>query len=364
MGKTKIEWTDDSWNPIRAENLETGGVGHFCARVSDGCRNCYAERLQPRLQNPVRYAAQDAGKVRMFLDRDRLVTPLRQSRPRYIFVCSMTDLFYEGHPDEWIDEMFAVMALAPQHTFLVLTKRIARARAYLDQTPPRQRCTYEEVYNAMGSVGKEALGDRHPYRKAFPLGMPWPLPNVYLGVSAEDQKTAEARIPDLLMARAARRFLSAEPLLGGIDLVWLHFIGGGGTHLDVVNGRHGEPDTWQAPAKRLDWVIAGGESGPKARPMHPDWVRKLRDQCQAAGVAFHFKQWGEWAPADGRDQDDLQECRYGEFHAGTDWIDSCLCPFGDRGGDMYRVGKKAAGRMLDGEIWDQRLPMARDRETV
>jgi protein gp37 len=128
---------------------------------------------------------------------------------------------------------------------------------------------------------------------------PWPLPNVWLGVSVEDQKWADIRIPQLLMTPAAVRFLSCEPLLGPVALTRVAYTDGGGTHLDVVNGRHGVPDVWAADAKRIDWVIVGGESGPGARPMHPDWARQIRDNCTEAGVPFHFKQWGGRTPKTG-----------------------------------------------------------------
>jgi protein gp37 len=189
----------------------------------------------------------------------------------------------------------------------------------------------------------------------------WPLPNVWLGVSVEDQKWANIRIPELLMTPAAVRFLSMEPLLGGVDLTRIAWAKGGGTHLDVVNGRHGVPDTWQAPAERVDWVIVGGESGPGARPMHPDWARSLRDQCTAAGVPFHFKQFGEW-----RDGSHDPRTEHGPDHIihrdgrhvlAHEYQTSDLVKggAGERMGACFisRVGKKAAGRDLDGRTWDQ-----------
>ena len=144
---SKIEWCDSSWNPIRARNRETGGVGHYCVHVSEGCRNCYAERMQPRFRNPIRYAAQDREKVDLFLDEKTLTQPLHWRKPRHVFVCSMTDLFLDDHLDEWIDCVFAVMALAPQHVYQVLTKRPERMREYLTDTEVGMRhlCTAAEL---------------------------------------------------------------------------------------------------------------------------------------------------------------------------------------------------------------------------
>ena len=244
-----IEWCDATWNPV------TG-----CSVVSPGCTNCYAMRLAgTRLKHePSREGlTQDTkagpvwtGQVRF--NEQWLDQPLRWKRGRRIFVCAHGDLFAEGVPDEWIDKVFAVMALAAQHTFLVLTKRAARMREYCSdaQTPFR-----------VARAGKQwAIGST----------IEWPLANCWEGVSVEDQARADERIPLLRDTPAAKRFISAEPLLSGIEL-W----------------------GW---TPHLDWVIAGGESGPGARPMHPDWARSLRDQCQAAGVPFFFKQMTKKAP--------------------------------------------------------------------
>ena len=205
-------------------------------------------------------------------------------------------------PDEWIDRVFAVMALAPWHTFQVLTKRADRMRAYMDRASGRiadrtieLRRTGLAVARGMGPSAVTPLPHIRP-------GAPWwPLANVWLGVSAEDQERAEDRIAQLLATPAAIRFLSAEPLLGPLNLKRLHgsrdIEGGGDEHWweSCLNGKRfsiwAERDV---PAPKLDWVIVGGESGPGARPMHPDWARQIRDDCAAAGVAFHFKQWGEW----------------------------------------------------------------------
>ena len=306
---TKIEWVKDAdgnqgetWNPIRARNLETGGIGHFCVHVSPGCANCYAERLQVRFRNPIRYAAQDANKVELFLNEKALTQPLRWRKPKTIFVCSMTDLFLESVPDEWIDRVFAVMALAPHHRFQVLTKRAERMRRYMSGN--RDSLIVDTIRSAQ-------LNERLPGHGLNEAQ--WPLPNIWCMISAEDQKRADERIPELLATPAAVRGVSLEPLLGPIVM----------------------EAGWLEPDGGLDWVIVGGESGPGARPMHQQWARDLRDQCLFSGVAFHFKQWGEWCPGKG--------APFGENKA-HQWPD---------GTHSYLYGKKRAGRELGGRTWDE-----------
>jgi len=263
---TKIEWTDATWNPI------TG-----CTLVSGGCRHCYAARLAAtRLRHhPSRAGlarinaageAKFTGEVR--LNEQWLDQPLRWRNPRRIFVCAHGDLFHENVPDEWIDRVFTVMALARRHTFQCLTKRPERARAYLASEDREDKV-------------------RHPRRG-------WPLPNVWLGASVEDQATADRRIPDLLATPAAVRFLSMEPLLGPVQIDRVREQTGG-EHVNALTGiTKGFLTDYHGA--HLDWVIVGGESGPGARPMHPDWARSLRDRCRAAGVAFFLKQMARRAP--------------------------------------------------------------------
>lgn len=293
--KSKIEWTDATWNPIRARNRETGKAGHFCIHVSDGCKHCYAERMQPRFGNPVRYAAQDFAKVELFLDEKALTQPLRWRRPRRVFVCSMTDLFLEGVPDEWIKQIWEVMERAHQHTFQVLTKRSFRMKGWIETCWATDK----------------------------------PVPNVWCGVSVEHDGFV-IRLRDLAETQAAVRFASLEPLLGPLDLA-------GDTWID---------GDWRRLVDYLDWVIVGGESGPGARPMHPDWARELRDQCVAAGTAFHFKQFGEWAWIEDRTYSEA------EHDASTLWpgakVEHHSC-----GRTAVKIGKKRAGRMLDGRTWDE-----------
>ena len=326
--KSKIEWTDATWNPV------TG-----CGKVSQGCKNCYAEREWPRLTKLVpAYAGRDFTDVRTH--PDRLDQPLHWKRPRRVFVNSMSDLFHESVPDEFIIEVFGTMALAKQHTFQVLTKRPARMRELLS--------SFDFLMGVRDYVKYEPQA----------VSMLWPLPNVWLGVSVEDQATAHKRIPLLLDTPAAVRWISAEPLL---ESVYLRGLFGLPTddedvRIDSLEGtfitsRYQETGT--TLGSKLDWVVVGGESGPNARPMHPKWVRNLRDQCAAAGVPFMFKQWGEWAPSKTLPNDTLlayeRWCWISENGGDPDTMHHA--PFKDELAHhelMGKVGKKVAGRLLDG----------------
>ncbi len=315
--KTSIEWTDATWNPLRG-----------CSRVSEGCRNCYAEKIAYRFSGAGQpyegLAVLNNGHAswtgKIDLVEKHLLDPLKWETPRLIFVNSMSDLFHENVTDEQRDRIFAVMALCPQHTFQVLTKRPERMIQYALRVQVSQPhdAVNQAVFDGINAVTGEFAA--------------WPLPNVWLGVSVEDQPTADERIPVLLQTPAAVRFISAEPLLGNLALSpWL---GLQCTH----ESSYCEPDTGATVCREceeqplLDWVICGGESGPGARPMHPGWARSLRDQCVAAGVPYFFKQWGEWAP-NWLNEDD------GKMIPGSEWMD--------------RVGKKAAGSLLDGRPWRQ-----------
>jgi protein gp37 len=300
--KSAIEWTDATWNPVRG-----------CTRVSEGCRNCYAERWAA---GPYGAGSPVTGEKfsifghsgprwtgRVELIESQLDLPLHWRTPRRIFVNSMSDLFHESLPWSQTERVFDVMQEASWHDFQVLTKRAE---------------------------------NQHKFAEYWAFHHSGPLSNVRLGVSCEDQATADARIPLLLQTPAAVRFLSLEPLLGPIDLdsesaSGCHALGCGNDECCCGD----EPITrLSGNCRGVDQVIVGGESGPGARPMNPDWVRSIRDQCVAAGVPFFFKQWGEHQPValDGR-------------HAG--WI---------------RVGKKAAGRVLDGRTWDEEPKT--ERQTV
>lgn len=358
MAASKIEWTQATWNPI---------VG--CSIVSPGCTNCYAMAMAARIEamntearecshrkpsaphydgttHKVNGHAVWTGKLARASEKT-LLEPLRSKRPTTYFVNSMSDLFHEAVPDEWIDTVFAVMALAPQHTFQVLTKRASRARDYLseevyrkDGIPPIREMCVHKIAEAIHGTPIEAPR--------------WPLPNVWLGVSTERQKEADERIPHLLATPAAVRFISAEPLLGPVDL--FHIREQSGFTFNTLIRKEGIG--FQGGA--LDWVIVGGESGPGSRPMHPDWARSLRDQCAAAGVPFFFKQWGNWYPVIDRDKEgwdrapscherEPQKYRVHNYAGGQGF-------HGERVHLMQRYGKKAAGRELDGIVHNE-LPV-------
>lgn len=271
MAKTKIEWAERVWNPI------TG-----CIKVSPGCANCYAERMAKRLQamgtrgyaGTVDDQGRWTGQVNLIEEAIRL--PLTWKKPRRIFVNSMSDLFHQHVFDSTIDKIFRVMIQAKQHTFLILTKHPERMYRY-----------FHDPLDDWKRIGDDM--DRAD--RILEPGTMFPIPNVWLGVSVEDQQRADERVPWLLKTPAAVRFVSAEPLLGPVDLRTYtepcsYYCDHGGMYPE---GHH--------PARsKLDWVIVGGESGAGARPMRPYWARSLRDQCQAAGVPFFFKQWGGARP--------------------------------------------------------------------
>jgi protein gp37 len=357
--RSAIEWTDATWNPVQG-----------CTRVSEGCRNCYAEVMAARFSDPGQWGHGLAHRVtvngktdhrwtgELRLNEKALELPLRWRRPRRIFVNSTSDLFHEDMPDEWIDRVFAVMALAQQHTFQILTKRPERMQTYV--AGMTAHCG--DLFNIFASSRF-----REAARKAGALigdmpaltGKPFPLRNVWLGTSVEDQSTANIRIPHLMNTPAAGRFISAEPLLGRLDLepFLRQNIPGYTAHdfgIQMQIAAHPYP---------IDWVIVGGESGPGARPMHPAWARSLRDQCQAALVPFFFKQWGEWGHAlhmAGVSAVSAAPAAHNGYYAHRNRVrvhggaEDGHC-FESRSDDRHiiRVGKKAAGRLLDGREWNE-----------
>lgn len=286
---TTIEWTETVWNPV------TG-----CDRVSSpGCDHCYALSMARRLKAMGQAKYQADGDARtsgpgfgVTTHPDALQTPLRWRKPRTVFVNSMSDLFHPRVPEEFIARIWAIMALTPQHTYQLLTKRHARMRALLGGSC---RCGHPpgtHLRAAMAWAVSAANPDRIPgvpedaehrvYHQS-----PWPLPNVWLGVSAEDPHWAEVRIPALLQTPAALRWVSAEPLLGPMGLrpgEWLPPLGGGPT---TILGR-----PWEEPAPSLDWVVVGGESGPRARRCSLGWIRHIINECQHTGVPVFVKQLG------------------------------------------------------------------------
>lgn len=309
---SKIEWTDHTFNPW---------IG--CTEVSPACDLCYARVfVSGRMGKPELWKGE-----RQRTSADNWKQPLRWNRKlegtgrrERVFCASLADVFDNQVPPEWRADLFDLIRRTPNLDWLLLTKRPMNIR------------------------------------KMLPADWGYGYPNVWLGTTAENQEQADARIPHLLATPAAVRFVSCEPLLGPVDLGRVSYTEGGGTHLDALRGKHGVPGVWSGPGKRLDWVICGGESGPGARPMHPDWARSLRDQCQAAGVPFFFKQWGEFEPI----------CpSWGSAAGCADDMAGCIHL--DRDGYVYRrhenapahshairrVGKKAAGRLLDGRTWDE-----------
>ncbi len=267
---SKIEWTDETWNPT---------VG--CTKVSAGCKHCFAEANAKRFW----------GK-RKFTDvqchPDRLDQPLRWRKPRRVFVNSMSDLFHEDVPGEFIDRVFAVMALAQQHTFQILTKRPKRMQRHLDRSAGDP--TWPRFKGREETYGVETVVCLDPPTKRV-QHFPWPLPNVWLGVSCEDQATADERIPLLLETPAAVRFVSAEPLLDGLNLgVALQPECGARTPAEARSLGCADPRSHPTPT--IDWVIVGGESGPGARPCDVQWIRSIAQQCKAAKVACFVKQLG------------------------------------------------------------------------
>jgi protein gp37 len=326
MADTTIEWADVVWNPT------TG-----CDRVSVGCDHCYAMTMAKRLKGMGSAKYQTDGDPKtsgpgfgVATHEDALTLPWRWKKPRRIFVNSMSDLFHDSVPDQFIARVFGVMALAGQHTFQLLTKRHARMRSLLSD--PDRLARLDPGY--LGHWIRDGL---------------WPLRNVWLGVSVENQQWADIRIPALLDTPAAVRWISAEPLLGPVDLDGPIANGHRPRLTYWLTGRPGWGPDETSPTgitmqglttgPRIDWVVCGGESGPGARPMAPAWARTLRDQCVQAGVPYLFKQWGAHAP-----RCTLALC-------GT----PCSCagsnpthPF-----EMRRVSKHAAGRELDGREWSE-----------
>ncbi len=237
---TKIQWTDETWNPI---------IG--CTKISDGCKGCYAQIMANRLASMPK-TCHDYGMVithgkwngRTELRTEVLEKPFTWKKPRMIFVVSMGDLFHESVPFEWIDQVMDMIFQCSQHTFQILTKRPEQMKKYFDAQ------TWDQ------------------------------MPNLWLGVTTENQEQANKRILALLDTPAAKRFVSIEPMLGRVSFRWArwHPLIGNTWHLDGMN--------------KIDQVIVGGETGPGARPMDPIWVHQIRDQCIESKTPFFFKSWG------------------------------------------------------------------------
>ena len=338
--KTGIEWTDSTWNPVRG----TKGR-HWCTKVSEACKFCYAEKINIRFSK-IPYVA---GADTLRIDDEALRLPLKWQKGRRIFVCSMTDLFHETLPFEEIDKVVAVMILARQHTFQLLTKRPARMRKYFNDEELLTRLSAafgnmldgewiwtkrgkrwrpyieNEISRALGEWGDQDLLFGDDPRPADYQRDTLPASNIWHGTSVENQEWADVRIPDILAINSVCRFISYEPALGPLLL---------------DTGPRGGPPCFLSREvdhpedAMLDWVIAGGESGQQARPPLPDWFRSVRNQCVAAGVPFFFKQWGEYIPAAGKISENAKL--------------TTVCQADFTHFLMQRVGKKAAGNLLDG----------------
>lgn len=310
MSTTTIEWTEATWNPV------TG-----CDRISPGCDSCYALDMARRLKAMGQPHYQADGDPRtsgpgfgLTCHPDALDIPLRWRKPRRVFVNSMSDLFHRDVAGHFIAEVWARMAVTQRHTYQVLTKRPQRMSDLLSAD--------DWIHAYTGVMVRRGEGNSR-----------WPLPNVWLGTSIETDRYTW-RADHLRATPAAVRWLSCEPLLGPLP------------SLDLAG---------------IDWVVAGGESGPRARPMDPGWVRDLRDRCTAAGVPFFFKQWGTWVPYEEHPQPPFWDSQHGDLidghHLPADlsegdptggwWAPDILGPI------YRRVGKKTAGRLLDGRTWDQ-----------
>lgn len=369
---SKIEWTEATWSPTLG-----------CTIVSEGCHHCYAMRTVHRMAfNPnekVSTAAEGLTAYRPGVGpvwtnevrslSERLGLPLRWKRPRRIFVNSQSDLFHERVSDEFIARVFIVMALAQRHTFQVFTKRHGRMRSLLrnhDRWNLQLADALEWVAEHVDAPMPPADFDRvyawlcaREYRTD---SLP-PLLNVWLGVSVENQHWADIRIPALLETPAVVRWISAEPLLGPVDLRFIDYVDTGCGGCSGLPSPEHEPPCGTEPGRHagINWLVCGGESGPRARPMNPAWARSLRNQCQAAGVPFHFKQYGDWLGYEADSQAPFWiapngSCVDGHLFPASlgdgEPVDGWWAP--ELNGVVYqRTGKKGAGRELDGRRWDE-----------
>lgn len=276
---SSIEWTGGTWTPIRARRRDTGKTGWHCEKVSPGCMKCYSETFNERnLPNGgtgLSYTVPSRDLVEIFLDEKILQWPFQWKKPKKIFVCSMTDLFADFVPYEIICKVFGVMLDTPRHIYQVLTKRIGRAHELLSDAGFANDVAYSSNWDSPT--------------------IPWPLPNVWMGTSCENQDAADSRIPALLQTPAAIRFVSYEPALGPIDFTEIHPDGLElpGPECVPVNidalREQSDAHYFQPPAV-IDWIIYGAESGTGARPNNEDWARSVRDQCAATDTAFFYKQ--------------------------------------------------------------------------
>lgn len=322
---TKIQWAGETENPVK---IEVAGEmkGYHCTKVSEGCLHCYGERLNLKAgffswANGIPY---DDREVEFVLDQKVLDRVMGYRKPRRIFWQSMGDLFHEGISPQIINLVWNTMFNTPQHQHIVLTKRPERMKAWTEKA---------------AAV------------KCWPVDEIWP-DWMWLGVTAENQARADERIPVLLETPAAVRFVSIEPMLGPVNLeaTFSKVYTGGGVKT-IMRGYTKMP--------KLDWVIVGGETGPGARPVHPDWVRSIRDQCQAAGIPCFFKQWGEWRLVNFNGSGSyIIENGPNDYYLLDAYEWTNLKKYDERksylaGDPVFKVGKKIAGRKLDGREWNE-----------
>lgn len=326
MQKTKIEYLDYTWNPLAMR----------CTPISDGCRNCWHLAMAKRLaKNPM--IDRDAQRAYFGTDGPsmnyvELEAPLRLKKPSRIGVQLMGDLFHRNIPDKFLIQIFNAMRMAPKHKYFLLSKRPSRMSDFC------QRLRFDGKGDGKTYLADSADSPGYCLMGGYGCtGMDW----VWLGVSIENQQTADERIPILLQIPAAKRFVSVEPMLGPVDL-----------------GKLSDPN--------ISWIIVGGETGAGARPLHLDWIRSLVEQCQAAGVPFFFKSWGEWEKS-GYDSTHLLNAD-GRFVKRSEAMlrisDTRQDDLVDRGHlgwiRMKKVGKKRSGRLLDGKIWDEMPVCSKD----
>lgn len=307
MAKSKIEWTDKVWNPV------TG-----CTKIGEGCRNCYAERMSKRLKGRCGYPSDDPFKVTMH--PERLKQPINWNKPSKIFVCSMGDLFHPDVPDDFIDKVFIIMKICKDHTFFVLTKRPDRMADYIN-------------------------------KRFFHEIMPIAFKNVWLGTSVENEKTASERIQSLIETGIKNLFLSIEPCLSLISFRWKYIADRSKRRINKDGFK--ETNEYES-LMNIKWVIVGGESGPNARPCHPEWVRKLREQCKLFKIPFFFKQWGEWKPIMENAMNVVPEKKYCAIDINgkeLTYLSESIAAI--HVANFKKTGKKQAGNLLDGKVYNE-----------
>jgi protein gp37 len=359
MAKSKIEWCDQVWNPI------TG-----CTKISEGCNACYAERMAKRLAG--RFGYPKINPFAVTSHHDRIYEPSKWKKPQRVFVGSMGDIFHPDVPEHWIDAIMVTAALFRKHTFMILTKRPQRMLEYFNRPKEEILKSWEEsIQQIKWNINKLDTCTCAAQLYSYCMDN-WPVPNIWLGVTTENQATTNQRLPLLLKTPAAKRFISAEPLLGPIN--YMHFSN------SLLNTKdHPWKNTHLLSG--IDWVICGGETGPKARPMHPDWVRLLRDQCIGGvhyKVPFFFKGWGVWSPEYKSEHEaTCVVCGCTENNAcegGCSWIENTMLDICSKCGNAktmkwednslsFHRGKKKSGHMLDDQEYLQ-FPKTTNNEII